>query len=137
MYKTGTVDININQLVDIQQHKKLDMSRVSDNVLKVHGVMPGTKKEGITRLQYENFNSLSKRICGNNKLNKMKDLIHEWGADIVGIVEHRQKLHHKSNTNGWNQLFQRADKDVRLVIAHNSHKNITPIQEGGSDILVF
>ena len=59
------------------------------------------------------------------------------GADIVGIVEHRQNLHHKSNTNGWNQLFQRADKDFRSVDAHNSHGNIAPVQEGGSGILVF
>ena len=67
----------------------------------------------------------------------MKDSIHEWGADIVGIVEHRQNLHHKSNIYGWNQLFQRAEEDVRLVVAHNSHKNIAPVQEGGTGILVF
>jgi len=113
------------------------MSGVSDNVLRVHGVMPGMKKEGITRLLYENCNSLSNRICGNNKLNKVKDLIHEWGADIIGIVEHRQNLHHKSNINGWNQLFQRADEDVRLVVAHNSHKNNAPVQEGGTGIIVL
>jgi hypothetical protein len=97
--KTGTGDININQLGDIQQQEKLDMSGVLDNVLKVHGVMPGTKKEGITRLLYENCSSLSNRICGNNKLKNMKDLIHGWDADIVGLVEHRQNLHHKDNTN--------------------------------------
>ena len=62
------------------------MSGVSDKVLQVNGVMPGTKKEGITRLLYENCNSLSNRICGNSKLKKMKDLIHDWGADIVGLV---------------------------------------------------
>ena len=67
----------------------------------------------------------------------MKDLSHKWSADIVGLVEHRQNLHHKSNTNRWNQLFQRADKDVRLVVAHNSHKNIALVQEGGSGLLVF
>ena len=66
--ETGTVDINVNQLGDIQRQEKLDMSGVSDNVLRVHGVMPGMKKEGITRLLYENCNSLSNRICGNNKL---------------------------------------------------------------------
>ena len=113
------------------------MSGVSDDVLKVHGVMTGIKKEGITRLLYENCNSLSNRICGNNKLEKMKDLIHEWDADIVKLVKHRQNLHHKSNTYRWNQLCQRADKDVRSVVAHNSHKNIAPVQEGGSGLLVF
>ena len=52
MDETGTVDTNVNQLGDIQQQEKLDMSGVSDDVLKVHGVMPGTKKEGITRRFY-------------------------------------------------------------------------------------
>ena len=69
--ETGTVDININQLGDIQQQEKLDISGVLDEVLQVHGVMPGMKKEGITRILYENCNSLSNRICGNNKLNKI------------------------------------------------------------------
>ena len=128
--KTGTVDININQLGDIQRQEKLDMSGVSDKVLRVHGVMPGTKKEGITRLLYENCNSLSNRICGNSKLSKMKDLIYEWSADIVVIVEHRQNLHHKSNMNGWNQLFQRAEEDVRSVVAHNSHKTLHQYRKG-------
>jgi hypothetical protein len=67
----------------------------------------------------------------------MKDLIHKWSANIVGLVEHRQNLHHKANTNGWNQLFQRANKDVRMVVAHNSHENVAPVQEGGSGLLVF
>ena len=67
----------------------------------------------------------------------MKDLIHEWSADIVGLVEHRQNLHHNNNKNGWSQLFQRADEDVRLVTAYNSHENVAPGQEGGSGLLIF
>ena len=34
--ETGTVDININQVGDIQQQEKLDMSGVLDDVLRVH-----------------------------------------------------------------------------------------------------
>jgi hypothetical protein len=69
-------------------------------------------------------------ICGNSKLKKMKDLIHEWGADIVGIVEHRQNLHHKSNTNRWNQLFQRAEEDVRSVLHTIATKTLHQYRKG-------
>ena len=34
--ETGTVNINVNQLGDIQRQEKLDMSGVSDDVLRVH-----------------------------------------------------------------------------------------------------
>ena len=99
--------------------------------------MPGKKADGVIRLLYENVNSLPNRICGNQKLEKAKDLIHEWEADIVGMVEHRQNLKHKNNNNGWNQLFRRGEEDVRSVVAHNVHENVAPVQEGGVGLLMF
>ena len=65
------------------------MIGVSDDVLRVHGIMPGRKQDGVKRLLYENVNSLPNGMGGNDKLDKMKDLIHEWEADFVGMVEHR------------------------------------------------
>ncbi len=72
----------------------------------MHGVLPGRKKEGITRLIYENANSLSNRLGGNAKLNKAKDLIDELEADVVLYNKHRQNLMHSDKRNGWNQLFR-------------------------------
>ena len=68
---------------------------------------------------------------------KMKDLIHEWEADMVGMVEHRQNLKHKHYGNGWNKLFQRGDEEVRSAVAHNAHETISPVQEGGVGLLAF
>jgi hypothetical protein len=67
----------------------------------------------------------------------MKDLIHEWEADILGLVEHWQNLHHKLNCNGWNQLFCHGEEDLCLVVAHNVHKNVASVQEGGSGLVIF
>ena len=106
------------------------MAGVSDEILQVHGVMPGKKADGVVRLMYKNVNSLSNRQWGNNKLEEAKDLIHKWGADIVGMVEHQQNLKHKNNSNGWNKLFLRGEEEVRSVVAHNVHKDVSPVQEG-------
>ena len=100
--ETGTVDTShLLSSREVEQQEKLDMTGVSDEILRVHGVIPGTKPNGVFRLMYENVNSLSNRLGGNQKLEKAKDLIHEWGADIVGMVEHRQNLQHKDINNGW------------------------------------
>ena len=100
----------------------------------MHGVLPGKKEEGITRLLCENANGIHNRLGGNEKLDKAKDLIHELGADIVAYSEHHQNLRHKDNRNGWNQLFRGGEADVRLVVAHNVHEadRIGRVQEGGS-----
>jgi hypothetical protein len=72
----------------------------------VHGVLPGKKEEGITRLLYENENRIHNRLGGNEKLDKAKYLINELGANVVAYNEHCQNLMHKDNRNGWNQLFR-------------------------------
>ena len=114
--KTGTIDISCLELCEVKQQEKLDMVGVSDEILQVHGVMPGKKVDGVVRLMYENVNSLSNRQWGNNKLEKAKDLIHEWGADIVGMVEHQQNLKHKNNSN-----------DAKCARRHNLHDMLDSI----------
>ena len=59
-------------LQEVEQQERLDMIGVSDDVLQVHGVMPGRKQEGIATLLYENVNSLPNQMGGNNKLRKDK-----------------------------------------------------------------
>jgi hypothetical protein len=112
---------------------------VSDKVLQVHGVLPGHKEEGITCLLYDNANGIPNRLCGNEKLDKAKDLINELGADVVAYNEHRQNLRHKDKRNGWNQLFRGGKADIRSVVAHNVHKadRIGHAQEGGTGLLMF
>jgi hypothetical protein len=135
--ETGTIDTSRLALQEVEQQERLDMTGISDEILRVHGNMPGKKVDGVVRLLYENVNSLSNRLWGNSKLEKAKDLIHEWGADIVGMVEHRQNLQHKDIRNGWNKLFMQGEEEVRSTVAHNVHENVSPLQEGGVGLLMF
>ena len=45
-----------------------DIKGVTDEVLNVHGIKPGKKEEGVTRVIYENPNRLNSRINRNEKL---------------------------------------------------------------------
>ena len=59
------------------------------------------------------------------------------GADIVAYNEHWLNLHHKDNRIGFNQLFYGREADLRSIVAHNTHKNVGRVQEGGTAMLVF
>jgi hypothetical protein len=85
---------------------------VSNKVLQVHGVLPRHKEERITQLLYKNANGIPNRLCGNKKLDKVKDLIDELGADVVAYNKHCQNLQHKDDRNGWNQLFRGGKADI-------------------------
>ena len=134
---TGTINTTcLQSREEIQQQEQIG---VSDEVLQVHGVLPGRKEEGITRLIYENANGIPNRLNGNDKLDKAKDLLNELGANVVAYNEHHQNLQHKDNRNGWNQLFRGGEADIRSVAAHNVHEadRIGRIQEGGTGLLLF
>ena len=137
--KMGTINTCLLDHGEILQQEQEIIRGVSDEVLQVHGVLPGRKEKGITWLLYKNANGLSNRMCGNHKLSKCKDLIGELGADIVAMNKHRQNLRHIDNHNGWNQLFKGGEADVRSLGAHNVHEleGIGQTQEGGTGLLMF
>ena len=56
---------------------------VTDEVLKVHGIAPKKKGEGVTRVIYENPNGFSSRINRNEKIEKAKEIIDKLEADVV------------------------------------------------------
>ena len=60
-----------------------EIQGISSNLLNVHGIAPGAKPGGVTRLIYENPDGFNMRISGNEKLEKAKELIDELGADVV------------------------------------------------------
>jgi hypothetical protein len=119
--KTGTLNTCLLNHGEILQLEQINIRGVLEEVLQVHGVLPGCKVEGITWLLYKNANGLSNRMSGKNKLSKCRGFIDELGADIVAFYEHRQNLQHINNRNGWNQLFKGGEVDVCLVVAHNVH----------------
>ena len=137
--ETGTINTRVFNHREILQQEQIDIRGVSEEVLQVHGVLPGRKEEGITWLMYESTNGFSNRMGGNEKLGKAKDLINKLEADVRLYTKHRQNLMHSNNRNGWNLLFRGGEADVRSVVAHNIHKGrkVGKAQEGRTSILMF
>jgi hypothetical protein len=46
-------------------------------------------------------------------------------------------MHDRKNVNGFNQLFKGGKVALQSVVAHNVHKNIGRVQEGGTSLLIF
>jgi hypothetical protein len=55
----------------------MEASGVDEEILKVHGVAPGSKAAGVIRLIYKNLNGLNSTMSDNEKLEKAKQLIHD------------------------------------------------------------
>jgi hypothetical protein len=112
---------------------------VNEEILKVHGVAPGAKAEGVTRLLYENPDGFNTRLSNNAKLDKSKELIDDLEADIVAFSEHRINMQHKDNRNGLSQMFCGGEAEIRSLSAHNSHEGHVAgrSQEGGTGLPLF
>jgi hypothetical protein len=62
--------------VNVEEQLIKEIKEVLDYLLKVHGVPPGWKGEGITRLIYENLNGLQSNLLSKNeKLEKARQVI--------------------------------------------------------------
>jgi len=120
-----------------EQQEARDIQGVSDELLRVHGIAPGKKADGVTRAIYENLNGLHTKINDNDKLTKAKELIDELEADIVAYNEHRINSSHKLNKNGLSQLFRGGEAEIRSVTGHNTHENVARFQEGGTSLMLF
>ncbi len=101
--ETGTVLGSIagddeESRVNVEEQLRKEIREVSDYLLEVHGVPPGRKGEGITRLIYENLNGLQSTLSNKNeKLEKARRVIDDLQADVVCYDENRQNLRHKAN----------------------------------------
>ena len=126
---TVEIEASIKEISEIQG--------VADELLTVHGVAPGPKPEGVTRMIYENLDGINTRICGNEKLEKEKEIIDELEADLVGIVEHKINVAHKDNVNGLGQMFRGGEAEIRTQTGHNVHENVGRIQQGGTGLLLY
>ena len=90
-------------------------------------------------LVYENLNSLNNKMAGNDKLNKAKGFIDNLELDLVCLCEHRQNLMNRDNQNGFLQLFQGREAEIRSVVANNMHegREAGRVQEGGRATMVL
>jgi hypothetical protein len=141
--KTGTVPCaNIGgdkaSPVNVEEQLIKEIREVLDYLLEVHGVPPGRKGEGITRLIYENLNGLqSTLLIKNEKLEKARRVINELKVDIVCYNEHRQNLQHQLNRNGFRQMFNGGETELRAIALNNVHKEVGKFQEGGMAMMTY
>jgi hypothetical protein len=116
--------------VEVAEQLKKEIMGVSEYLLEVHGLPPGRKRDGVTRLIFENMNGLqSTMLRKNEKLEKVRRVINDLQADIVCYNEHQQNLCHKSNWNGFWQMFNGNKTELRALVSHN--------QEGGTSMMVY
>ena len=109
---------------------------ITEGLLQPHGLPPNTKQDGIFRLLCENPNGFNNRITGNWKLNKAIDLKDELKADGLLYCEHRLNLKHRDNQNNFKQMFQWKIA-CQAVAGHNTHMNVSKIQEGGTGMVTL
>ena len=111
---------------------------IADEILEVHGVAPGKKAGGVTRVIYEISDRLNNQIGRNRKLEKAKEIIDDLETDAVIINEHRMNCSHKDNRNGLSQMFNGGECEVRSVAGHNVYeKKGGRVQQGGTGILLY
>jgi hypothetical protein len=124
--------------VDVEEQLKKEIRGVSEYLLEVHGLPPGRKGDGVTRLIYENLNGLqSTMLSKNGKLEKARWEIDDLQADIVCYNKHRQNLRHKSNQNGFQQMFNSGKTELRAIASHNRNKDTGKFQVGGTAMMVY
>jgi hypothetical protein len=64
-------------------------------------------------------------------------VINDLQVDVVCYNENCQHLKHKTNQNGFCQIFNGGETDLRAIARHNVNKKAGKFQEGGTAILVF
>jgi hypothetical protein len=145
--KTGTIDTSLfcknhenNKwlaLVEQQEGNRVMGLGVPEEVLQIHGVAPASKPEGVIRLIYENTNGISNKLCNNQKVEKAKEVHDKLEVDIAAYNKHRLNMQDQRNVNGFNQLFKGGKADIWSVVAHNVHKDLGCMQEGGTILMAF
>ncbi len=97
--------------IDVLEQEIMECSSITitapEEVLQVHSYAPPKKAEGTACLVYENVNGLSNCLCGNKKVDRMKELHNELEVDMVAYCRHKLNMKHKKNVNGFNQLIWR------------------------------
>ncbi len=80
---------------------------------------------------------MSNKLSDNEKVEKAKEIHDELEVDIAAYNKHRLNMRHRGNVNGFNQIFKGGEVTNQSVVAHNIHKNISRVQEGGTSLLLF
>ncbi len=142
MDETGTVELRRDTVVEDERSRRMreewqEVRNVLEDILKVHGVAPGSKAEGVTQLLYENANGIQCKWSNNWKVEEARKLHNKLEADIVAYNKHRVNMNHESNSIGLSKFFGGREVDVCLIVAHNVHEDIGRVKEAGTCMLMF
>jgi len=56
----------------------------------------------------------------------------------VAYSEHKVNgCAHKDNANGFGQMFNGGETEIRTQVGHNVHKNVGRTQQGGTGLLLY
>ena len=109
--ETGTINTSALALCNLRETEQQEISKINsiqvpDELLRVHGMAPPRKVEGSVCLIYENVNGFQNKMCGNEKVDKAKDVHDKLEVDIAAYCKHQLNMRHKQNQNGFSQLFK-------------------------------
>jgi hypothetical protein len=82
-------------------------------------------------------NRLNNCLCGNEKVDRMKELHDELEVNMAAYCEHKLNKKHTKNVYGFNQLFKGGESAIQLIVTHNVHENIGCTQQGGTSLILF
>jgi hypothetical protein len=120
-----------------QEIREVNSITAPEEVLQFHGYAPPKKAEGTICLVYENMSGLSNRLCGNEKVDRMKELHDELEVNMTAYCEHKLNMPHKKNVNGFNQLYKGGEAVIQSTMAHNVQENVGRTQQGGTSVTLF
>ncbi len=66
----------------------------------------------------------------------MVGIIDDLQADIVCYNEHQQNLRHKSNRNGFWQMFNSGKTELRAIASHKRNEDMGKFHKGGTAMMV-
>ena len=123
--ETGTTNASFNS-EEIQQQERIDIRRVSDEILQVHGVLPGRKDDGIVRLLYENANGIPNRLGGMRSWIRQRNLLTNLAQTSLHIMNTDRtyatriiEMDGTSSSGGGNRMYAQLShitymKQIRL-----------------------
>ena len=92
--ETGTIDVTqcVEDGVDVicmNERERLALLKqdeinnlrnygITEDVQRIHGVLPKSKGEGVIRLIYENVNGINNRMSNNDKVEKAKEIMDSY-----------------------------------------------------------
>ena len=78
------------------------------------------KKERALSALYENANGINYCLSNNDKVERARGIHDDLEVDVVVYNKHRLNMKHKSNVNGFNQIFRLAGNVADMLAQHSN-----------------